>query len=83
MPLPAATSRIDVTINSLVRISIRTIAFVKPTCTKQASAAVTIILSANGSANFPKSVIRSFFRAIFPSRWSVYEAAPKIIAAIM
>ena len=50
--------------------------------TSMIKAVMTSILSANGSANFPKLVTRPLERAILPSSQSVMLAAAKRIAAI-
>ena len=50
--------------------------------TNTVSAAITNTLSANGSRNLPKLVTRLRFRAIFPSRASVMDAAANIISAM-
>ena len=47
--------------------------------TKISIAVNTNILSAIGSKNFPKSVTKLFFLAIFPSKLSVIDATIKII----
>ncbi len=73
-PALIATSLSDVTIKSRNRIMMTGTALTSLNSTKQISADITSILSASGSKNFPKSVIWLFFRASFPSKWSVIEA---------
>ncbi len=55
---------------------------VKPSSTKQISAEITSALSASGSKNFPKFVIKLCFLAIFPSIKSVRLAKTKSTKAI-
>ena len=81
-PASAATSRTDVTINSRKMMSSTSHTSATPSETKQTKAEITMILSASGSMNFPKVVIRFRLRASLPSRWSVYDAAAKIARAI-
>ena len=58
-PLPEATSRIEVTKNSRNKIIITATALTKSSCTKHTKAEATKILSASGSANFPKSALQT------------------------
>ena len=74
LPPPAATRRMEVTINSLARIMITSAASAHPNATKHTKAEIVKILSATGSANFPKSVTKPCFLAILPSSMSVREA---------
>ena len=48
---------------------------------KNTKAVIVSILSANGSANFPKLVTKFLERAICPSKKSVIDATAKITAA--
>src|SRR5690625_3983800 len=80
-PSEAASILKPVIVNSLAIIIITTQPGILPTSTKRIKAAATNILSANGSINFPKVVIRSIPLAIYPSKVSVRAAIIKIIAA--
>ena len=76
VPFEAATRRTEVTVNSRKMMIISGTALQSPNLTKQTSADITSILSARGSANLPKSVIRLSLRAILPSKASVIAAMP-------
>lgn len=65
LPFEAAISRIEVTENSRKSTIITATQSHIPSCTKHRKAASTRILSASGSANFPKSVTRPFFLQFF------------------
>lgn len=82
MPRSAAIKRSPLTTNS--REIITTVIQAGTICIllKQTRAAQTKSLSASGSINFPKLVIRLRLRAICPSKKSVMQAAMKIISAI-
>ena len=67
--------------NSLVKV-IKTIhTFIKCRSKKHKKAAVVSILSARGSKNFPISVIKLYFLAIYPSTKSVIDAITNSIRA--
>ena len=68
-------------INSLATIIITIHGANVPSPTKQIMAEQTNSLSASGSMNFPKFVIRLYFLAIVPSSLSVIDAATKITSA--
>ena len=71
-PVPEeATRRMEVTANSRKTIKITNQGETIPVATKQTSALITRILSASGSINLPKFVIKLSLLAILPSRWSV------------
>ena len=80
-PLLAATIRIELTRNSRAIMMTTATEEASPSSIKAISAAKTSTLSATGSRNLPKSVIRFRLRAICPSRASVTEAAAKTISA--
>ncbi len=65
LPFEAAISRIEVTENSRKSTIMTATQSHIPSCTKHRNAASTRILSASGSANFPKSVTRPFFSCNF------------------
>ena len=75
------TSRTEVTANSRKMMIISGTAPHRPSLTKQTSTEITRILSASGSANLPKSVMRLSRRAILPSSASVIAAMPNRINA--
>ena len=80
-PASDASIRRPLTANSR-QITIKSAhAGIWPISTNQSMAAVTSILSASGSANFPKSVTRFLARAIFPSSRSVRLARMKMTSA--
>src|SRR5574344_1114552 len=82
IPLSAATSLKPLIINSLA-ITIRTIHVGSLSSSiKHIKAEQTKSLSASGSINFPKFVIRLYFLAILPSSKSVSDAIIKIESAI-
>ena len=68
--------------NSLAMIMITTQAGILPRAIRQISAEQTSSLSASGSMNLPKSVIRLYFLAIFPSSISVRLARQNSTSAI-
>ena len=77
-PLSLATIRRPLTANSRSSTTSRAQPAICPISTNQTMAAVTSILSARGSMNLPKSVMRFRFRAIFPSNMSVRLATMKM-----
>jgi len=81
MPSEAASTLNPVMMNSLLMIIMATTEDILPISTKITRAAVTRILSASGSINFPKLVTSFLFRAIYPSTVSVLAATIKIKAA--
>lgn len=76
-----AISLINITKNSLVIIISTTHTFVIFNFKKHKKAAIVKTLSASGSRNFPKFVIKLYLRAINPSIASVMEAKTNIISA--
>ena len=81
LPLEAAISLIEVTAYSRKSTIITAMQSQQPSCTKHKSAESTKILSANGSANLPKSVTKLRFLAILPSNKSVMDAVINISKA--
>jgi len=79
MPSLAATDLKLVITNSRARITMASYPAILPSCTKQIKADVIRSLSARGSIILPKSVMRLYFLAKYPSRASVIEAATKRI----
>ena len=77
-PFSTAINLYPDTTNSLNKTIIGIHAGKFPASTSINIAANTSILSAKGSANFPNVVTKLFFLAIFPSKWSVYDAIIKI-----
>lgn len=74
-------NRNPVTASSRQTIIATTQAGALPISTSNTNAVMTIILSANGSANLPKLVTRWLRRAIWPSKKSVIEATANTKAA--
>ena len=82
VPLLAATMRMPETMNSRARMMSTGQPGSTASSTKAMSAAVTRILSARGSMNFPKFVTRFLARAILPSSISVRLATQNKTNAI-
>ena len=82
VPLLAATMRMPETMNSRARMMSTGQPGSTASSTRAMSAAVTRILSARGSMNFPKSVTSPRLRARYPSIQSVQEMRMKIPAAM-
>ena len=77
IPFFTANRRTKTTKNSLVKIMKTTQTSINFKFKKHKRAATIKILSAKGSRNFPRFVIKFFFRAIYPSKKSVIEAIMK------
>lgn len=82
VPSLAATSRTEVTMNSRVKITMSAHTLRRPCAKKAKNAAEVSILSARGSRNLPKLVMRPRERAILPSNISVRAAAPNTSPAV-
>ena len=81
-PSEAAITLKPVMVNSLAIITTTTHAGILFIPTSEIRAAATKILSARGSANFPKLVTRFLLLARYPSSVSVRDAIVNIMAAI-